>query len=159
MEHSGEYGIAATRAEVWAGLADRERVKGCLVRCQSLTQTGPLEFAVQMDPAVIEDSAGSLQSQLGVVRLTEVDAPNRCCLRVGPGSAVVQLEEAGESTRLTYRAEGLLAEAPAAALADDFFAQFAAGFAPGEGHYQPSQQWIIWAIMFGVLLLAVVLTI
>jgi len=47
---------------------------------------------------------------------------------------------------------------PASSLIDGFIAKFAAGFGRATTDYEPSQQWLIWAIMFGVLLLAVVLT-
>jgi hypothetical protein len=53
-------------------------------------------------------------------------------------------------------------------MTDDFFARFAGEVAsdsatatentPADVPYEPSRQWVIWAIMFGVLLLAVLLT-
>lgn len=163
MRQAGEYRIAASRAEVWAALGDLERLKGCLAGCQSLEQTGEGEFMVSLDPAAHETALAPKGQQLtepviAEARLTELDPPSSCLLNVGAGSAVVKLEDAGEFTRLSYQAGGELADAAAARLADDFFAKFTAGFDRNTSDYQPSQQWMIWAIMFGVLLLAVVLT-
>ena len=104
----------------------------------------------------------------------------------GKGTAGVQLSDDGAGTLLTYSVNanvgGKLAQigsrlidGAARKMADDFFANFArevggsvdeaSPAAPAEAvsersddDYQPSQQWIIWAIMFGVLILAVVLT-
>ena len=103
------------------------------------------------------------------------------------GLAQVELSAAGAATQLSYSLQadlgGELAQrdprmvdSTAQHFADDFFARFAAeiahlsapevesgggtlaGDAAAEVPYEPSQQWVIWAIMFGVLLLAVLLT-
>lgn len=154
MQQAGEYRIEAPRTEVWAALSDLERVKGCLAGCQSLEQTREGEFMVSIDAAGLHLS----EPLVAEARLTELDPPNSCLLNVGAGSAVVKLVDEGAFTRLSYQPGGELADTAALGLADDFFATFASGFVDDNSDYQPSQQWMIWAIMFGVLLLAVVLT-
>ncbi len=158
MQQDGEYRIEASPAEVWAALGDLDRVKRCLAGCQSLEQTGEGEFMVSIAPAAQENSGALTEPVVAEARLTELDPPSSCLLNIGAGSAVITLAEAGEFTRLSYQAGGELADTAAVGLADDFFASFAAGFGEYNSDYQPSQQWMIWAIMFGVLLLAVVLT-
>jgi len=159
VDQSGEYKINAPRAEVWAGLGDLDRVKRCLSGCQSLEQTGEGEFLVSIESSKHERSPGLSEPLVAEVRLAEVIPPSSCLLNVGSGSAVIQLTDAGEGTGLSYQAGGELADTPAVALADEFFVKFAAEFETVNSDYEPSQQWIIWAIMFAVLLLAVILTI
>ena len=188
MKATGEFRVAASRAEVWAGFGELERLKGCLDGCQSLQAGGEGVFVAKLDAALNDYLPGDGRAQTAPVqaeiRFTELDPPQRFRLNltsqaignqaedgedgVGSASAVVELEAveddaSGEATLLRYYAnDGNDANkgqiSPASSLIDDFIAKFVAGYGRATTDYEPSQQWLIWAIMFGVLLLAVVLT-
>lgn len=173
--------IAAPRDAVWAALNDPEVLKRCIDGCQSMEQTSATNFAAEVK-AKFGPVSALFKADL---QLADLDPPNSYTINASAkggaagfakGAAYVTLSDAEAGTLLSYTVNATvggklaqigsrLIDGAARKMADDFFTRFTeeAGAAqpePGDDNrYQPSQQSIIWAIMLGILLLAVVLTI
>lgn len=142
LEMSGEYILPLDRRKVYAALNDPDMLKRCIPGCEQLEKLSETEFA-----AVARLEVGPVKARFkGKVRLTDLDPPQGYRI-VGEGeggiagfakgNAAVTLEEVGEGTKLTYRAEaqvgGKIAQlgqrllaGTAKKIADKFFANFAA---------------------------------
>ncbi len=129
-EHVREILLATDQATIWAALRDSQSLKRCFDGNIELCEmTSPESGVLQMGK---EGSTESTQSKVSV-----------------------KLSDDNEKTRLTFT----VTDAADQRMADDFFAAFARDLSErASSGFQPSQQGVIWAIMFGVLILAVVLT-
>lgn len=148
MELSGEYRIAASKAEVWTALNDAEVLERCIPGCEELDKSSDTEMSAKVALKI-----GPVKARFsGDVTLENLDPPNAYSI-VGEGQggvagfakggADVQLTEDGDETILTYQANAQvggkiaqmgsrLIQSTAAKLADKFFANFRDALAPQE---------------------------
>ena len=140
MEMSGEYRIAAPRAQVWAALNDPEVLKQAIPGCQELEKTSDSEFTAKVKAKVGPVSA----TFSGKVRLSDINPPESYTIAgegqggaagFAKGGAEVRLTEDGNVTVLNYEAKaqvgGKLAQigsrligGTAQKIADQFFSGF-----------------------------------
>jgi carbon monoxide dehydrogenase subunit G len=147
MELSNTRIVPAPPASVWDALNDPAVLKACIPGCESFERTGDDAYALVMSARV-----GPVAARFnGRMTMTDIDAPNAYTLNFegqggaagfARGEARVSLAPEGEQhTALTYVAKaqvgGKLAQVGsrlidgvAAKMSDDFFARFAARFAP-----------------------------
>jgi hypothetical protein len=149
MVMNGEVQLPAPRELVWAKLIDTEALKASIPGCETLEKLSDTEFQ-----AVATNKIGPVKARFkGKVRLSDLDPPNGYRISgegdggvagFAKGGATVALSEKDGGTLLTYNVEaqigGKLAQlgqrlvnGAAKKLADQFFAKFAAQFAPAEG--------------------------
>jgi len=154
MVMNGEVQLAAPREAVWAKLNDTEALKASIPGCESLEKISDTEFA-----AVATNKIGPVKARFkGKVRLSNLDPPNGYRISgegdggvagFAKGGAVVKLEPKDGGTLLVYNVEaqigGTLAQlgqrlvnGAAKKLADQFFAKFAAQFAPAASAAPPA---------------------
>lgn len=182
---SGEYRIAAPRDQVWQGLNDPDVLARCIDGCQEMEKLADDHFQSSVKAKVGPVSA-LFKADL---RLEDVTAPERYVIQAdvkggaagfGKGRADVALTEDGDGTLLRYEVKasvgGKLAQvgsrlidATARKMADQFFLEFgrevsgaepvAAGATAERSRYQPSGQWAIWAAVFIILGLVLLLVI
>jgi uncharacterized protein len=110
MDITGSYTIPAKRSAVWSALNDPNILKECIPGCETLSMLSETEFA-----ATILAKIGPIKARFtGRVELSEID-PNNGYRIQGEGSggvagfakggARVHLQDAGDSTVLTYEIE------------------------------------------------------
>jgi len=149
MVMNGEIQLAAPRELVWAKLNDTEALKASIPGCETLEKVSDTEFQ-----AVATNKVGPVKARFkGKVRLSDLDPPNGYRISgegdggvagFAKGGATVALSDKDGGTLLTYNVEaqigGKLAQlgqrlvnGAAKKLADQFFAKFAAQFAPSTG--------------------------
>ena len=136
MKIEGSNLLAALPAEVFESLIDPLVLQKTIPGCERMERIGEDEYA-----AHLKIGSGMIKgSYSGKVRITEKSAPRKLTLQIEGkgtpgfvnGSAVVELSEEGQGTKLVYLAEvqvgGLIAmvgsrmiEATAKKLAADFF--------------------------------------
>jgi uncharacterized protein len=140
MDMTGEYHIAAPRAEVWAALNDADVLRACIPGCDELEKTSDTTME-----AKVTQKIGPVKARFaGAVELVNIDAPAGYTIRgegkggvagFAKGSADVHLAEEDGGTRLSYTAHaevgGKLAQlgsrlinSTAKKLADKFFENF-----------------------------------
>ena len=149
MELSNTRIVPAPPAAVWEALNDPATLKACVPGCESFERTGDNAYALVMSARV-----GPVAARFsGRMTMSDVDPPNGYTLHFegqggaagfARGEARVTLAPEGErQTALTYSAKaqvgGKLAQVGsrlidgvAAKMSDDFFARFAARFAPAD---------------------------
>ena len=181
MEQSGEIRIAASRADVWSALNDPDVLGECITGCQDVNKIDDEHFDVTVK-AKIGPVSATFQASL---QLKDLDPPASYVIEgsakggaagFAKGSASVTLVEDGEATVLRYGVKAnvggklaqigsRLVDGAARKMADDFFAQFCQRFDPDAATEQEQTerdsnggQWKIWLIAFGVLALALLLT-
>jgi carbon monoxide dehydrogenase subunit G len=141
MEMSGEYRIAAPRAQVWAALNDPEILKASIPGCQELVKRSDTEMAAKVIAKV-----GPVKATFnGEVTLSNMNPPVSYTIAgegkggvagFAKGGADVSLAEDGAGTILRYTVKaqvgGKLAQlgarlidATAKQMADEFFGTFA----------------------------------
>jgi hypothetical protein len=149
---TGEAMLPADRAKVWAMLNDPHVLKACIPGCQSLEKTSETSFA-----AVVKLKIGPVGATFkGAVQLSDLDPPNGYTIGgegeggvagFAKGGARVNLsavEGAPGSTLLKYDVKAnvggkiaqlgsRLIDGVAKKMADQFFANFAAAAAEGDG--------------------------
>jgi len=146
MDLSGEYRIAAPRAQVWAALNDTEVLRACIPGVESLERLSETEFK-----ATVKAKVGPVSARFtGKVTLADLDPPNGYTIAgegqggvagFAKGSAKVRLTDDADGTLLSYNANaqvgGKLAQVgsrliagTAKKLADDFFGGFTHRLAP-----------------------------
>jgi carbon monoxide dehydrogenase subunit G len=149
MVMNGEVQLAAPRELVWSKLIDTDALKASIPGCETLEKVSDTEFQ-----AVATNKIGPVKARFkGKVRLSDLDPPNGYRISgegdggvagFAKGGATVALSEKDGGTLLTYNVEaqigGKLAQlgqrlvnGAAKKLADQFFAKFAAQFAPAAG--------------------------
>jgi carbon monoxide dehydrogenase subunit G len=154
MTMNGEVQLPAAREAVWAKLNDPETLKACIPGCETLEMLSEHEFQ-----AVATNKIGPVKARFkGKVRLSDLDPPNGYRISgegdggvagFAKGGAVVKLEPKDGGTLLVYNVEaqigGKLAQlgqrlvnGAAKKLADQFFAKFAAQFAPAASTQAPA---------------------
>ena len=192
MEQTGEYVIAADRAEVWEGLNDPQILEQCIDGCQSMDKTSDDQFDAKVKAKIGPVSAVFTAQLL----LSDVTAPERYTITAnvkggpagfGKGTANVVLADGDDAgtTRLSYTVDasvgGKLAQVgsrlldgAARKMADDFFSAFGTvvggaapeAVVPAAGTPEAREalaaetiknNWIIWAIVFGALGIALLL--
>lgn len=185
MEQTGEYRIQAALQTVWAGLNDPEVLARCIDGCQSMEKLGDDRFQTSVKAKVGPVSA-TFQAVLELADVQapssytiHADVKGGAA-GFGKGTAAVALRpvegDAG-ATLLRYQVKanvgGKLAQVgsrlidgAARKMADDFFAAFgeevsgvvpeATGEGKGARRFEASGQWIIWMIVFGALVLAMI---
>ena len=148
MELTGEYRIAASKAQVWSALNDAEILKRCIPGCEELDKSSDTEMSAKVALKI-----GPVKARFkGDVTLENLEPPNSYSI-VGEGQggvagfakggADVQLAEDGDETILSYQANAQvggkiaqlgsrLIQSTAAKLADKFFANFRDALAPQE---------------------------
>ncbi len=110
LEMSGEYELPQSRDVVWKALNDPEILKQCIPGCETLEKLSDSEFQ-----ATVKLSIGPVSARFkGKVKLEDMNPPSGYKI-VGEGEggvagfakghADVALAEAGEGTKLTYKAE------------------------------------------------------
>lgn len=185
MEQTGEYRIQAALQTVWAGLNDPEVLARCIDGCQSMEKLGDDRFQTSVKAKVGPVSA-TFQAVLELTDVNapssytiHADVKGGAA-GFGKGTAAVSLlpvEGDAGATLLRYQVKanvgGKLAQVgsrlidgAARKMADDFFAAFgeavsgavpeATGAGQGSRRFETSGQWIIWMIVFGVLVLAMI---
>ncbi|MDR6757511.1 carbon monoxide dehydrogenase subunit G [Mycoplana sp. BE70] len=143
MEIAGQYHLGAPRAQIWERLFDPEVLRVCIPGCKELTQAGENSFDAKVQLKIGPVSA----TFAATVEIVDIDAPMSCRI-VGKGNGgiagfakgdcVVNLEEVGAATVLTYKANaeiggklaalgGRLIQATSRKLADQFFETFSNG--------------------------------
>jgi carbon monoxide dehydrogenase subunit G len=142
MEMTGEYRIAASRAQVWAALNDPEVLKISIPGCETLEMTSDSEMTAK----VVAKIGPVKASFTGRVRLENINPPESYTIAgegqggvagFAKGGADVKLTEDGGETVLAYtvRAQigGKLAQlgsrlidSTSKMMADQFFAKFSA---------------------------------
>lgn len=148
MVMNGEVQLPAPRELVWAKLIDTDALKASIPGCETLEKVSDTEFQ-----AVATNKIGPVKARFkGKVRLSDLDPPNGYRISgegdggvagFAKGGATVALAEKDGGTLLTYNVEaqvgGKLAQlgqrlvnGAAKKLADQFFAKFAAQFAPAQ---------------------------
>jgi carbon monoxide dehydrogenase subunit G len=149
MELSNTRIVPAPPATVWEALNDPAVLKACIPGCESFERTGDDGYSLVMSARV-----GPVAARFnGRMTMSDIDAPNAYTLHFegqggaagfARGEARVSLAPEGEQhTALTYVAKaqvgGKLAQVGsrlidgvAAKMSDDFFARFAARFAPSQ---------------------------
>ena len=146
MTMTGEVQLAAPRDAVWAKLNDAETLKACIPGCEELVKLSDTEMT-----AVAVTKIGPVKARFkGKVHLSDLDPPNGYKISgegdggvagFAKGGATVTLSEKDGGTLLSYNVEaqigGKLAQlgqrlvnGAAKKIADDFFKNFAAVFAP-----------------------------
>jgi len=147
MELSNTRIVPAPPAAVWDALNDPAVLQACIPGCESFARTGDNAYALVMSARI-----GPVAARFnGKMTMSDIDAPNGYTLNFeghggaagfARGEARVSLAREGEQhTALTYVAKaqvgGKLAQVGsrlidgvAAKMSDDFFARFAARFAP-----------------------------
>jgi carbon monoxide dehydrogenase subunit G len=154
MTMNGEVQLPAAREAVWAKLNDPEVLKACIPGCETLEMLSEHEFQ-----AVATNKIGPVKARFkGKVRLSDLDPPNGYRISgegdggvagFAKGGATVKLEPKDGGTLLVYNVEaqigGKLAQlgqrlvnGAAKKLADQFFAKFAAQFAPAADAQAPA---------------------
>lgn len=137
MKIAGSYEIASPQSAVWKAMQDPAVLARTLPGCQSLTVTGPDEYAATITAGV----ASIKGTYKGRVRLTDQVEPERFTLHAqgagAPGTvqaeAAVQLEDRGGATLVSYDADAVVGgtiggvgqrmlTTVARRTADDFFA-------------------------------------
>jgi uncharacterized protein len=106
----GSYQFDAPRERVWFVLLNPEALKSCIPGCESLTATGTDEYQAVMKVGV----AAIRGTYKGKVRITDKNELNSYKLLVegsgGPGfvrgEALVELAEAGASTKVDVHGDG-----------------------------------------------------
>jgi carbon monoxide dehydrogenase subunit G len=140
MKLQGTHAIAAPPAGVFAALTDPAILQRAIPGCEKLEKTGEDEYNAHLKIGL----AAIKGSYVGKVRLSDRQPPHRFTLHMDgrgapgfvKGTTVVELQQDGPGTRLSYAAEaqvgGLIAavgsrliEAAARKLADEFFKKFA----------------------------------
>jgi len=185
VEQTGEYRIQAGLQTVWAGLNDPDVLARCIDGCQSMEKLGDDRFQTSVKAKVGPVSA-TFQAMLQLADVNapssytiHADVKGGAA-GFGKGTAAVALlpdEENPGATLLRYQVKanvgGKLAQVgsrlidgAARKMADDFFAAFGevvSGVAPeatgdqaAAKRYESSGQWIIWLLVFGALLLAMI---
>lgn len=153
MEMTGEYRIAAPRAEVWAALNDEDVLKICIPGCQEITRTSDTELT-----AKVVQKIGPVKAKFeGAIELLNITPPVSYTIQgegqggvagFAKGSADVSLEEDGAETVLRYQAKaqvgGKLArlgsrliDATAKKVAGQFFENFHNHLHPEEEETPP----------------------
>jgi carbon monoxide dehydrogenase subunit G len=146
MDMVGETFIAATRAQVWAGLNDPEILRLCIPGCTGIEKLSETEMrasaGIKLGPV-----AAKFQ---GKVTLSELDPPNGYKIAgegqggaagFAKGGAVVRLTDRTDGTMLQYTVQaqvggkiaqlgGRLIDATAKSMAEQFFRKFAAAVEP-----------------------------
>jgi len=182
VQQTGEFRIAASRETVWRSLNDPEVLRACIDGCQTMTKRSDDAFSASVK-AKIGPVAATFNAEL---ELTDVDPPAGYVLHAAvkggaagfaKGTARVRLLEDGTATLLRYEVDGnvggklaqvgsRLIDAAARKMAEDFFGRFGETVAPGGTEqiakagadgYERSGRWIIWAVAFAVLILAILL--
>ncbi len=185
MEQTGEYRIAAGLETVWRGLNDPEILARCIDGCQSMEQASDDQFVASVK-AKIGPVSATFQAQLNLADVNPPTSytlqanVKGGAAGFGKGTANVELREEGSATLLSYQVKanvgGKLAQVgsrlidgAARKMADDFFAAFgkevsgeapqatAADSVPVERAYERSGSWVIWAVMFAALAIAMIL--
>ena len=154
MVMNGEVQLPAPRELVWAKLIDTEALKASIPGCETLEKLSDTEFQ-----AVATNKIGPVKARFkGKVRLSDLDPPNGYRISgegdggvagFAKGGATVKLTDDGDATKLTYVVEanvgGKLAQigsrlidATARQMAEQFFAKFAAQFAPAAESQTPA---------------------
>jgi carbon monoxide dehydrogenase subunit G len=149
MVMNGEVQLPAARELVWAKLNDTDALKASIPGCETLEKLSDTEFQ-----AVATNKVGPVKARFkGKVRLSDLDPPNGYRISgegdggvagFAKGGATIALTDKDGGTLLTYNVEaqigGKLAQlgqrlvnGAAKKLADQFFAKFAAQFAPPAG--------------------------
>lgn len=183
MQQSGEYRLAASRAEVWRALNDVNVLQACIDGCQSMQRIDEQRFE-----AAVKAKIGPVSATFATnIELSDLVPPESYTLSVnvkggaagfGKGTARVELAEDHDATIMRYTVDGTvggklaqigsrLIDGATRKMTDDFFAQFSETVAPGsEKTSQPpdaaelterterSGQRLIWIIVFAVLLVA-----
>jgi len=184
VQQTGEFRIAAARESVWRALNDPDVLKQCIDGCQNMAKVGDDAFTATVKAKVGPVSA-TFGADLKLADLNPPSsytlnaAVKGGAAGFGKGVARVSLADDGGATILRYEVEGnvggklaqigsRLIDAAARKMADDFFRRFGEVVAPGgtqpvaalkpaPGGYERSGQFLIWAIAFIVLILAIVL--
>lgn len=110
MDMSGEYRIAAPRAQVWEALNDEAVLKACIPGCEEIERTSDTTLS-----AKVVQKIGPVKARFeGAIELQNINAPVGYTI-VGEGQggvagfakgkADVALAEDGAETILTYTAE------------------------------------------------------
>jgi len=110
LEMSGEYELPQNREIVWKALNDADVLKRCIPGCETLEKLSDTEFQ-----ATVKLSIGPVSARFkGKVKLEDMDPPNGYKI-VGEGEggvagfakghASVALTDAGQGTKLIYKAE------------------------------------------------------
>lgn len=188
MEQSGEYKIRASRDKVWAALNDPDLLGACIAGCQSVSKIDAEHFDVsvkaKIGPVSATFKAGLELKELNPPASYVIEGSAKGgAAGFAKGSANVSLDELeGGATLLRYAVKAnvggklaqigsRLVDGAARKMADDFFAEFSNHMDPqtkasqddpepvAAHDYESSGQWKIWAIAFGVLILAAVLAI
>ena len=111
VDLAGSEEIEATQQELWVGLNDPDVLTKCIPGCQSMTETGPDQYHVEMQLKVAA-VGGSFDGTIG---LSEKTPPEHCRITVsgegtlgtGSGTAQFTIVETGpETCRLDYSGEG-----------------------------------------------------
>jgi carbon monoxide dehydrogenase subunit G len=183
LQQSGEYRISASRDSVWQALNDPDLLGECIAGCQHVKKIDDEHFDVAVK-AKIGPVSATFQAQL---ELADLKPPESYVIKgnakggaagFAKGQAAVKLVEEQGVTVLTYDVEAnvggklaqvgnRLVEGATRKMADDFFTAFSRRLDPNAvvspsaeaEQYEESGQWKIWAIAFGVLILAAVLAI
>src|SRR5262245_7772668 len=140
MKLQGTHSIAAPPVRVFEALTDPVILQRAIPGCEKLEKTGEDEYNAHLKIGL----AAIKGSYVGKVRLTDRQPPQRFTLHLEgkgapgfvKGTTLVELQEEGPGTKLSYNAEvqvgGLIAavgsrliEAAAKKLADEFFKKFA----------------------------------
>ena len=140
MEERGEFVISAPRAEVWEALQKPEVLQRCIDGCSEMKETEPHQFE-----CLVTVKIGPVKARFnGEVRITDATPPESYTLEVkaqssgagfGNGTALVELADEGNVTRLTYTIQGRLGgklaqigsrliQSFSRKMADSFFARF-----------------------------------
>ncbi len=188
MQQSGEYRISASRDSVWQALNDPDLLGECIAGCQHVKKIDDEHFDVAVK-AKIGPVSATFQAQLELADLKPPESyvikgnAKGGAAGFAKGQANVRLAEDQGATVLTYDVEAnvggklaqvgsRLVEGATRKMADDFFTAFSRRLDPDAvatpsaedagdvaDQYENSGQWKIWAIAFGVLILAAVLAI
>jgi carbon monoxide dehydrogenase subunit G len=140
MEMTGEQLIPATQAHTWEALNDTEMLRACVPGCESITATGPDEYAVLMTARV-----GPVSAKFkGKMKLSDIRPPESYNITFegqggvagfAKGSSAVQLASVAGGTMLSYQVKAnvggklaqigsRLVDAAAQKVSGDFFNAF-----------------------------------
>lgn len=110
LEMSGEYELPQNREIVWKALNDADVLKRCIPGCETLEKLSDTEFQ-----ATVKLSIGPVSARFkGKVKLEDIDPPNGYKIAgegeggvagFAKGHASVALTDAGQGTKLIYKAE------------------------------------------------------
>jgi uncharacterized protein len=154
MDMTGEKFIAATRAQVWAGLNDPEILCQCIPGCTGIEKLSDTEMRAS---AAIKLGPVSAKFQ-GKVTLSDLDPPNGYKIAgegqggaagFAKGGAVVRLTDRTDGTMLHYTVQaqvggkiaqlgGRLIDATAKSMAEQFFRKFSAAVEPPPTSDEPA---------------------